>query len=117
MTDIEMASLSDPSAGRAPGGFVAYSEISVPANGASALVEAFAGRIGEVESWPGFDRLEVWRDQRDETRFVMVSWWDSQDSFTAYMRSDSHHRSHDRMEGGADRPRPAGFSRFQVVAR
>jgi len=47
----------------------------------------------------------------------MVSWWDSQDSFTAYMRCESHRRSHDRMAGGPDRARPAGFSRFRVVAR
>jgi heme-degrading monooxygenase HmoA len=97
--------------------FVAFSEIRVPAAGAAALAEAFADRLREVEGWPGFGHLEVWRDARDQTRFVMVSWWNSQDRFVAYMRSASHRRSHDRIQGGPDRPRAAAFTRFQVVAR
>lgn len=98
-------------------GFVAHSEIRVPADGAAGLTAAFRSRLGEVDGWPGFSRLEVWQDERDAERFVMVSWWDNQESFTNYMRSQSHRRSHDRIPAGPDTPRPAGFARFRVVAR
>lgn len=100
-----------------PGPFVAFSEIGVPSSGSVGLADAFADRLREVEAWPGFDHLEVWQDERDATRFVMVSWWESNDSFSAYMRSASHRRSHDRIPDGPDRPRPVSFARFRVIAR
>lgn len=116
MSDAHPGTGAGPSAADAHP-FVAFSEITVPIGGSVALLDAFAGRLGEVEAWPGFGHLEVWQDERDETRIVMVSWWDGHDSFAAYMRSDSHRRSHDRIPGGPDRARPAGFGRYRVVAR
>ena len=97
--------------------FVAHSEIRVPAAGAAGLVRAFEDRLGEVEAWEGFVRLEVWQDERNDERFVMVSWWDSHACFSDYMRSASHRRSHERIPAGADAPRPRSFTRFRVVAR
>ncbi len=47
----------------------------------------------------------------------MASWWDGKASFQAYMRSESHHRSHDRIPDGTDGARPASFLRDRVVAR
>ncbi|MEO8693428.1 MAG: antibiotic biosynthesis monooxygenase [Acidimicrobiales bacterium] len=97
--------------------FVAFSEISVPAGGAEALIAAFEARLGKVEQWPGFDHLEVWHDERDPTHFAMVSWWAHKSDFSAYMLSDSHRRSHARIDQGSDAPKPAHFSRYRVVAR
>ncbi len=101
----------------APHAFVAYSEIAVPADGAEALVDAYADRLREVEAWPGFGHLDVWQDVGDPSRFVMVSWWDRKASFTDYMHSDSHRRSHARIAQGPGRPRPVAFTRFRIVAR
>lgn len=97
--------------------FVAHSEIRVPAGGVPDLIAAFRARLGEVDGWPGFARLEVWQDERDAEHFVMVSWWDSHECFSDYMRSESHRRSHDRIPTGSDAPKPTAFARFQVVAR
>ena len=74
-------------------------------------------RLGKVEQWPGFDHLEVWHDERDPTHVVMVSWWADKSDFSAYMLSDIHRRSHDRIDKGSDAPKPAHFSRYRVVAR
>ena len=111
MTTDTLPELSQPS----DGGFVAHSEIRVPAAGGPALIAAFRARLGEVDGWPGFIRLEVWQDEGDATRFVMVSWWDARDSFADYMRSAAHRRSHARIPAD-EAPRPAGFTRFRVVA-
>ena len=100
-----------------PDTFVAHSEIRVPAGGVDDLVAAFRARLGAVDAWPGFCHLEVWQDERDAERFVMVSWWDSRESFTGYMQSQSHQQSHDRIPAGPDAPRPVSFTRFRVVAR
>ncbi len=97
--------------------FVAVSDLTVPASGREALVAAFARRLGAVDTWPGFQGLQVWADPRDVTALVMVSWWDTEASFTAYMQSGDHRRSHDRIPGGVDRARPRRFRRYEVIAR
>ena len=97
--------------------FVAFSDITVPEAGRSAVVDAFEHRLGAVERWPGFQGLQVWADQADPTALVMVSWWDTEASFAAYMGSPDHRQSHHRIPTGANRPRPVGFRRYQVIAR
>jgi heme-degrading monooxygenase HmoA len=99
------------------GAFVAFSEIDVPAAGQAALESAFRGRLGSVDAWPGFRSLEVWADTQAVGRYVMVSWWDSQDAFKAYMGSEDHRRSHRRIPRGPDRPVASAFRRYRLVTR
>ena len=99
------------------GQFVAFSEITVPLAGRQALDDAFRARLGAVDQWPGFCGLQVWAAPDDATRVVMVSWWDSADAFATYMGSPEHRRSHSRIPRGKDRPRPAAFSRYEVIAQ
>ncbi len=114
---------ADPGAapGAAPNqpvaGFVAYSLLEVPEDGREALVDSFSDRVGLVDGWPGFRHLEVWADRADSTSFVMVSWWDSEAAFRAYMASDDHRTSHARIPVGPSRPRPDTFHRYEVIAR
>ena len=107
--------MSSSVAGPAP--FVAVSDLSVPEAGRAAVVAAFGRRLGAVDAWPGFRGLQVWADPADATALVMVSWWETEEAFTAYMRSEDHRRSHRRIPGGPDRPRPRRFRRYQVIAR
>ncbi len=97
--------------------FVAVSDLTVPVAGRAALVAAFGHRLGAVDAWPGFQSLQVWADPADATALVMVSWWDTEEAFNAYMRSDDHRRSHARIPGGPDRARPRKFRRYKVIAR
>jgi heme-degrading monooxygenase HmoA len=97
-------------------GFVAVSDLVVPEAGRDALQAAFRNRLGAVDHWPGFRGLQVWADTTDPCALTMVSWWDSQECFAAYMRSADHRRSHQRIPVGADRPRPRQFRRYQVIA-
>jgi len=97
--------------------FVAVSELTVPESGRAAVVAAFGHRLGAVDSWPGFQSLQVWADPRDPTALVMVSWWDTEEAFAAYMGSADHRRSHARIPTGESRPRPLHFRRYQVIAR
>lgn len=97
--------------------FVAFSELRVPASGAPTLEAAFANRLGAVDRWPGFHRLEAWQDHGDPEHFVLVTWWDSAEAFQAYMGSEDHRASHGRIPEGDDRPRPDRFTRFRVITR
>jgi heme-degrading monooxygenase HmoA len=97
--------------------FVVTSRIQVSAGHSDDLVAAFRERSGVVDGAEGFDHLEVWRERRDATHFVMTSWWASPDAFKAYMGSDGHRTSHARVSRGDGGPRGVGVARFDVVAR
>lgn len=97
--------------------YVVTSHLTVATDGAPALEQAFADRLGEVDDTPGFQRLEVWRDSTQEGTYVMVSWWDSEEEFRAYMGSPAHRRSHARVPRDPHPPRATGIARYDVVAR
>jgi heme oxygenase (mycobilin-producing) len=97
--------------------FVAVSDLTVPEAGRTAVVAAFGHRLGAVDTWPGFQCLQVWADPGDPTALVMVSWWDTEEAFAAYMGSADHRQSHSRIPTGDNRPRPQAFRRYQVIAR
>ena len=96
--------------------YVAISELAVPPEGAGDLEDAFRGRLGAVDSWPGFVRLSVLRDRRAAGRYLMLTEWTSKEAFTEYMRSADHKASHDRIPDGRHRPRAAGFRDYDCVA-
>jgi heme-degrading monooxygenase HmoA len=101
---------------RRVGQFVAVSELNVPAGGREAVDRAFADRLGAVDAWPGFRGLQVWRDIKDAGSLVMISYWDSQSEYSAYMQSNDHQRSHARIPRGDNRPRAQRFRRFEVIS-
>jgi heme-degrading monooxygenase HmoA len=97
--------------------FVVVSHLEV-ADGSQAVLErAFAERLHEAEDHDGFLRLEVWRDTGAPGQYSMVTWWRDVEAFQAYMRSDRHHRSHQRIPVAPHKPRGIGLSRYEVVAR
>lgn len=96
---------------------VVVSGLDVPVAGVPALETAFTHRLGAVDSWPGHQGLEVWRDLGRPGRYVMTSWWDDRGSFARYMRSPEHHASHDRVPTGPEAPQLAWISRYEVMTR
>jgi heme-degrading monooxygenase HmoA len=97
--------------------YVGISEISVPAEGAASLRQAFAERLGAVDGWPGFAGLELLQDRKRPGRYLMITRWATRAQFLAYMRSEDHRRSHRRIDRGPTGPRPAGFSEYDQVAK
>ena len=97
--------------------FVAVSDLAVPEAGRAAVIAGFGDRLGAVERWPGFQGLQVWADPGDPTALVMVSWWDTQEAFAAYMGSVDHRRSHERIPAGDNCPGARGLRRYQVIAQ
>ncbi|GGI05066.1 antibiotic biosynthesis monooxygenase family protein [Egicoccus halophilus] len=97
-------------------GYVACSELRVAAEGRAALLAAFRDRLGAVDSWPGFRGVQVWQDDSDPLRFVMVTWWDDEAAFRDYLASDAFRRSAARIPAGEHGPRRVALDRFEVVA-
>ena len=73
------------------------SRLRVPVERAAQLVTAFRSRVGLVDDADGFVDLQVWQSDRDPGEVIMVSRWRDRAAFTAYMRSDAHKISHDRI--------------------
>lgn len=96
--------------------YVVASHLSIDPEGADTLEDAFRDRLGEVDDAEGFLRLEVWRDTSEPGRYTMVSWWDSEHAFRAYMGSDAHRRSHARIPHDPHRPRAVAVDRYEIVA-
>ena len=101
--------------------YVSLSRLRVPAERAPELVEAFRGRLGAVDGFPGFVDLQVWQSDRDEGELVMVSRWRDRDCFKEYMRSEAHKRSHERIDSDLDAAisleRLEHLHTYEVVAR
>ena len=84
--------------------YVSLSRLRIGKERAPELVAAFRRRARLVEEADGFIDLQVWQSDRDPGELVMVSRWRDRPAFSAYMRSDAHRVSHDRIEpelGGA----------------
>jgi len=82
--------------------YVSMSRLRVAAERADDLVAAFRRRVGLVDEFDGFLGLEVWQSDRDEGEILMVSRWRDRAAFKAYMRSDAHRVSHDRIRPDLD---------------
>ncbi len=77
--------------------YVSVSHLRIPPDQAEQLITAFRSRLGRVEAHEGFHDLEVWQSDRDAGEILMVSRWNDRDCFKAYMKSDDHRESHDRI--------------------
>jgi heme-degrading monooxygenase HmoA len=83
--------------------YVSLSRLKVEDGRADQLVAAFRRRARLVEEADGFVDLQVWQSDRDRAEIVMVSRWRDRDAFTAYMKSESHRVSHDRIDPELER--------------
>ena len=118
-TDVRPQNGRGPDAG-APV-YVSVSRLQVDPSRVDDLVSAFRSRLGQVDAFPGFLGLEVWHSDRSPGEILMVSHWHSKAEFTAYMRSEAHHRSHERipidLEQAIHLERLDHVTGYDVVAR
>jgi heme-degrading monooxygenase HmoA len=85
------------------GVYVSLSRLRVEDGRADELVAAFRRRAHLVDDADGFLDLQVWRSDRDPAEIVMVSRWRDRAAFKAYMKSDEHRISHERIDPSLDR--------------
>lgn len=80
--------------------YVSLSRLRINERAAPGLIAAFRTRAHLVDDVDGFIDLQVWQSDRDAGELVMVSRWRDRASFTAYMKSEAHATSHDRIDPG-----------------
>ena len=82
--------------------YVSLSRLRIEPARAPELIAAFRRRAHLVDVADGFVDLQVWQSDRDDSELVMVSRWRDRAAFTAYMRSDVHRISHERIDPSLD---------------
>ena len=90
--------------------YVSLSRLRVPAHASEELIAAFRRRAHLVDDADGFVDLQVWRSDRDAGEILMVSRWEDREAFTAYMKSQEHRISHERID-----PRLQGLIKLEAL--
>jgi len=96
---------------------VKINAISVPEGAGPELEKRFAARAGAVEGSPGFRGFQLLRPTAGESRYFVVTEWDSEESFAAWRDGDAR-AAHAAPEGEAPkRPVASGADllEFEVV--
>ncbi len=91
--------------------------ISVPEGAGAELEKRFAGRAGTVEGQPGFLGFQLLRPVAGDTRYFVVTQWETEEAFAAWRDGDAR-AAHATPEGEAPRkPVASGADllEFEVV--
>ncbi len=78
--------------------------ITVPEGSGDELAQRFAARAGAVDGQPGFEGFELMKPTDGRNVWLVVTRWQDQDSFDAWVSSQSFQHGHQ----GADRPAAHG---------
>lgn len=96
---------------------VKINAIHVPEGAGEELEKRFAARAGAVEKSPGFLGFQLLRPTAGESRYFVVTHWESEEAFAAWQDGDAR-AAHATKEGEAPR-RPvatgADLLEFEVV--
>ena len=100
---------------------VKINAIEIPEGAGPELEARFAARAGAVENSPGFEGFQLLRPVEGETRYFVMTWWESEDAFQGWMNSQDFSKGHAHGGGGdpAKAPVASGSSilSFEVVER
>ncbi|WP_027479221.1 antibiotic biosynthesis monooxygenase family protein [Gryllotalpicola ginsengisoli] len=92
---------------------VKINAIAVPEGAGPELEKRFAARKHAVDSAPGFQGFQLLRPTAGETRYFVVTTWDSEEAFQAWRRDGAAQAHH----GGGQSPVASGAEllEFEVV--
>jgi heme-degrading monooxygenase HmoA len=96
---------------------VKINAIEVPEGAGSELESRFAARKHAVDSAPGFEGFQLLRPIAGETRYFVVTTWDSEESFQAWRANGAAAAHHGAGRGEGARPIATGASllEFEIV--
>lgn len=106
-------------------GFVAINYITCRPDYQQRFEELFRTRARAIDRMPGFLGMYVLRPQREGDPYLVVSHWESEAHFRAWLRSpeflEGHRRGFEDMrqakERGEEPPMHSDFRTYEVIAR
>ncbi|GGC76342.1 mycobilin-forming heme oxygenase MhuD [Hoyosella rhizosphaerae] len=95
---------------------VKINAIEVPEGAGAELEKRFAARAGAVENSPGFLGFQLLRPVKGETRYFVVTQWESEEAFKEWSEGPAR-AAHAGKPGEQRRPVATGASllEFEVV--
>lgn len=92
--------------------------LTVPDGMRDTLEERFANRAGEVDQTPGFESFQLLRPTDDSDEYFVVTQWESDEAFEAWMSSRAFQQGHAKPGGGdeAEAPQRPAASQAQLRA-
>ena len=80
---------------------VKINAIEVPEGAGPELEARFAARAGAVENSPGFQAFQLLRPVEGETRYFVMTWWESEEAFQGWLNSQDFAKGHANAGGAA----------------
>ena len=105
--------------------FVAINFITCREDYRGRFEELFGSRAGAIDAMPGFVRMQVLRPSKPGEPYLVMSEWDNQESFKAWMKSEAFVQGHRRgfadleeaKRAGAEPPMSSRFVTYDVITR
>lgn len=105
--------------------FVAVNYIDCKPEYIPRFEELFSSRAKQIDTMPGFIEMEVLRPRKDGDAYLIVSHWDSEDSFKGWTKSDTFLDGHKRgfadmakaKAEGKEPPMKSDFKTYEVITR
>lgn len=85
---------------------VRINAITVPDDLGDEVARRFGQRLGAVEGQPGFRRFQLLRPTDERNVWLVITEWDDEDAFSAWVRSPAFAEGHRAALGGAEAPTP-----------
>lgn len=84
----------------------------------------FGSRAGAIDTMPGFIEMHVLRPEKDDDNYLIVSYWETEDAFKTWTRSEAFIEGHKRgfedlakaKAEGRPAPMSSDFKTYQIIA-
>ena len=105
--------------------FVAINYIDCKPDYVQRFEELFASRAKQIDTMPGFVEMEVLRPKKEGEPYLIVSHWESEDSFKGWTKSETFIEGHKRgfadiakaKAKGKEPPMKSDFITYDVITR
>jgi heme-degrading monooxygenase HmoA len=119
------SSVNAPADVLAKAGFVAINTIQCQDHYRERFECLFCSRVRAIDEMDGFLAMQVLKPAKPEEPYLVVSYWDSEDQFNAWVGSPAFHEGHKRAfedlrkakEEGREPPMKSDFQTYSVLAR
>ena len=105
--------------------FVAINFIDCDVHYQERFEELFQSRAGEIDTMPGFQRMEVLRPRENGGEYLIMSHWDDEESFKQWTKSNAFIKGHSRgfedirkaKEAGQKPPMRSSFKTYNIISQ
>jgi heme oxygenase (mycobilin-producing) len=105
--------------------FVAINYISCKPHYKERFEQLFSSRAHAIDKLPGFIDMEVLKPNEEDDKYLIVSYWASEENFKTWTKSPEFLEGHKRgfediktaKEKGEEPPMHSSFKTYKVIAR